>query len=219
MITNKEIIDALHFRHAAKEFDPAKKISKENFETILEAGRLSPSSFGFEPWKFVVVQDPVLREKLKPLAWGAQKQLPTSSHFVLLLVAQPNLMRADTHYINYMMDSVKKLPAEVKTMLHGFYSEFQKADFKLDTDRNLTDWAKHQVYIALANMMTVGALLGVDSCPVEGFKEDQINEFLKNELKVNTDEYGIAVMCGFGYRIVEPREKTRRTMEEVAVWF
>ena len=69
---NQTIIDAFHFRHATKQFDASKTISNEDFETILEAGRLSPSSLGLEPWKFVVVQSKTLRDKLKPYSWGAQ---------------------------------------------------------------------------------------------------------------------------------------------------
>ncbi|MEC2164969.1 nitroreductase family protein, partial [Bacillus velezensis] len=77
----QQIIEAYQFRHATKEFDPEKKISESDFEFILETGRLSPSSLGLEPWKFVVVQNPELREKLREFTWGAQKQLPTASHF------------------------------------------------------------------------------------------------------------------------------------------
>lgn len=81
---NQTIIDAFKFKHATKQFDPSKKVSDEDFETILEAGRLSPSSLGLEPWHFVVVQSETLRDKLKPYSWGAQKQLDTASHFVLI---------------------------------------------------------------------------------------------------------------------------------------
>lgn len=81
---NQTIIDAFHFRHATKQFDASKTISNEDFETILEAGRLSPSSLGLEPWKFVVVQSKTLRDKLKPHSWGAQKQLDSASHFMLI---------------------------------------------------------------------------------------------------------------------------------------
>ncbi|CAC8352785.1 NAD(P)H-dependent quinone reductase [Staphylococcus aureus] len=82
---NQTIMDAFHFRHATKQFDPQKKVSKEDFETILESGRLSPSSLGLEPWKFVVIQDQALRDELKAHSWGAAKQLDTASHFVLFL--------------------------------------------------------------------------------------------------------------------------------------
>ncbi|KAI7248138.1 hypothetical protein KC345_g11885, partial [Hortaea werneckii] len=111
--TKQEILAAFEYRHAAKVFDSSRKISPEDFEFILETGRLSPSSFGFEPWKFVVVQSPEIREKLLPHAWGAQKQLPTASHFVLILSRLPRDMAAGSEYTQGMMRDVQKLPPEV----------------------------------------------------------------------------------------------------------
>ena len=82
-MTKEEILSAFQYRHACKEFDTSKIIPKEDFDFILETARLSPSSFGLEPWHFVVVQDPDLREALKENAWGAPKKLDTASHFLL----------------------------------------------------------------------------------------------------------------------------------------
>jgi nitroreductase len=79
-ISKQEILDAFWFRHACKEFDDSRKLNAEDFQFILETARLSPSSFGLEPWKFLVVQNPLLREKLAACTWGGQKQLPTGSH-------------------------------------------------------------------------------------------------------------------------------------------
>jgi nitroreductase len=82
-IAKQDIINAFNFRHATKEFDATKIISDDDIKFILETARLSPSSFGFEPWHFIVVQDAALRELLKPVAWGAPLKLDTASHFVL----------------------------------------------------------------------------------------------------------------------------------------
>ena len=79
-----KFLEAMKFRHATKEFDSTKKISDEDFDTVLEYGILSPSSFGFEPWKFLVVQNENLRTKLKEFSWGAQGTLPTASHFMII---------------------------------------------------------------------------------------------------------------------------------------
>jgi hypothetical protein len=81
----EEILKAFSFRHATKEFDPNMKISDEDFQFILETGRLSPSSVGYETWKFLVVQNMELREKLREVSWGAQGQLPTASHFLVIV--------------------------------------------------------------------------------------------------------------------------------------
>lgn len=103
---NQTIMDAFHFRHATKQFDPQKKVSKEDFETILESGRLSPSSLGLEPWKFVVIQDQALRDELKAHSWGAAKQLDTASHFVLIFARKNVTSRSP--YVQHMLRDIKK---------------------------------------------------------------------------------------------------------------
>ena len=99
------IINAFNFRHATKEFDPEKKVSESDFHTILETGRLSPSSLGLEPWRFVVIENEDLKEKLKPYSWGAQKQLNTASRFVIIL-ARKNVT-ADSEYVQHIIRGIK----------------------------------------------------------------------------------------------------------------
>jgi len=212
-------MEAMMFRHACKEFDSSKKISDVDFNTILEMGRLSPSSFGFEPWKFVVIQNEALREKLKAFTWGGQGQLPTASHFVIILSRKKPSMIHGSEYINGMLD-YKQLPEDVKAMYGQFYEKFQKEDFKLlESDRTLNDWASKQTYIALANMMSGSATMGIDSCPIEGFDMALTEKFLAEELGIDTDEFGASVMVAFGYRKEEPRGKTRLPIEDVTQWF
>ncbi|WP_055109265.1 NAD(P)H-dependent oxidoreductase [Paenibacillus ihumii] len=215
----KEILAAYQFRHAAKEFDSSKKISAEDFQFILQTGRLSPSSFGFEPWRFVVVQNPEIRGKLLPYTWGAQKQLPTASHFVLILSRQPKDMAADSDYIQEMMKNVQQLPSHVIEMKTKLYDKFLKADFKLqDNERAMFEWGARQTYLALGNMMTAAAQIGIDSCPIEGFDKVEIERILAEEGILDAEHFGIACMVAFGYRLNEPREKARQTMEQVVQW-
>jgi len=216
-----KFLDAMMFRHACKEFDNTKKISNEDFNTILEMGRISPSSFGFEPWKFVIVQNEALREKLKAFSWGAQGQLPTASHFMIILSRKKKGMIYDSEYIQHMMKDVKQFPQDVVELYGQFYEKFQKEDFSLlESDRNLFDWATKQTYIALANMMTGAAYMGIDSCPIEGFDYNLTEEFLKDELGLDTEEYGPAVMLAFGYRKnEEKREKSRQELDAVTTWY
>lgn len=217
---SNKFIEAMQFRHATKEFNPEKKISDEEFNSILEIGRLSPSSFGFEPWQFIVVQNPDLREKMKAFCWGAQGQLPTASHFVIILSRKTNSMHYASSYINHMMNNVKQLPEDVVPIYSQFYENFQKDDFKLlESDRAMFDWATKQTYIALANMMTGAAYLGIDSCPMEGFDLEKTEDFLKNDLDINTDKFGPAVMVAFGYRKEEPRPKTRQSLDAISTWY
>ncbi|MFC0470425.1 NAD(P)H-dependent oxidoreductase [Halalkalibacter kiskunsagensis] len=216
---NKEILDAFTFRHATKEFDPTKKISKEDFDLILEAGRLSPSSVGYEPWKFVVVQNLELREKLQEVSWGAQGQLPTASHFVVILARTIKDTKYDSEYVKDQMLNVKKFPADLFDKIKARYKSFQEDDLHLlENERTMLDWAGKQTYIALANMMTAAALIGIDSCPVEGFNFDKVQEILEEENLLEDGHLAISVMVAFGYRAKEPRPKTRKEVKDVVQW-
>lgn len=219
-IMHNKIIEALMFRHAAKDFDATRIIPDDTFETILEAGRLSPSSFGFEPWRFLVVQDRTLREKLRAFTWGGQKQIPNSSHLVVYLARKGVDTRAGSEYVRTFVDRVQELPADIQQMKLERYEAFQKDDFALwEDDRAQFDWACKQVYIALGNMMTVAAMLGVDSCPMEGFQQQRIDEVLAADFGIDTSRFGVACMAAFGYRVIEPRPKTRQPMQDVVQWF
>jgi len=217
----EKFLNAMKFRHACKVFDKNKKISESDFNYILETGRLSPSSFGFEPWKFLVVQDKKLREKLLKPTWGAQGTLPTASHFMIILARKEPSIRYDSDFIQHMMKDVQELPAEIIKGKSGVFKKFQESDFKLlESKRAIFDWATKQTYIAMANMMTGAAYIGVDSCPIEGFDVDGVTKILEDDFKIDTKEFGISSMIAFGYRKNEPsREKTRQDLNDVVSWF
>ncbi len=218
-ISKTDIIDAFIFRHATKEFDTTKKLSDDDVNFILQAANLSPSSFGFEPWHFIVVQDQKLRELLKPVAWGAPLKLDTASHFILGLSMKAPMIKWNEDYITYMMKEVKKFPEDVIEVYLQKYREFQERDFNLDTDNKLFDWASKQTYIALGNMMTVAALSGIDSCPIEGFHQEKAEKLLSEKFNVNTKKYGLSYMVAFGYRKEEPaRPKSRRNCKDIVTW-
>lgn len=214
------VLDAYKFRYACKAFDPSKKITGDDFNYIMETGRLSPSSFGWEPWKFVVVQNAELREKLKEFAWGAQKQLSTASHFVLLLGRKSSGTKAGSEYLQYMASDIQNLPKDIQKMKLDFYGNFQQKDFDLTDNRKLFDWASKQVYIAMGNMMTAAAMIGVDSCPMEGFDKEKTEAILVDEGIINPDEFGLSTMVAFGYRAQDSEifPKTRRHANEVIEW-
>ena len=218
-ILKEDIINAFNFRHATKEFDATKKVSDEDINFILKTANLSPSSFGFEPWHFVVIQDKELRELLKPVAWGAPLKLDTASHFVLGLSMKAPMVKHDAAYIMHMMKEVKQLPEDVIEMYSKFYREFQERDFDLDTDKKLFDWSSKQTYIALGNMMTAAALTGIDSCPIEGFHQEKAEALLREKFGVDTGKYGLSFMVAFGYRKEDPaHEKSRRKIEDIVTW-
>lgn len=218
-IKKNEMLSAHQFRHATKDFDPEKKISAADIEYILEAGRLSPSSYGFEPWKFLIVQNKDLRSKLAEHASGARRQLSSASHFVVILARVPKDMVADSDYIGRMLEQVQKLPSEILQAKRSNYDHFLKTSFAIEDDpRVMFEWACRQTYIALGNMLTAAAFIGIDSCPIEGFNRAKVNELLADEGIMDPEHFGVSVMAAFGYRLHSPAEKTRRCAQEVVKW-
>ncbi len=212
----KEIIDAYQFRHACKAFDKTKKISDEDFAFILETARLSPSSFGTEPWRFLLIENNDLKEKLKGISWGAINSLNGASHFLIVLARKQ--MRYDQGYYRHMLQDVRKMPLDAQEATMGFYKEFQENDFDLlASERNLFDWSSKQTYIAMANMMTAASMIGIDSCPIEGFKKNEVEELLQKENHLDSEAFGVSYMLAFGYRdeSVSIRPKTRLPITDI----
>ncbi len=196
----EQILAAYEFRHAAKGFDAAKKITDEDFQTILETGRLSPSSFGFELWQFLVIQNPALREKILPIACG-QKQITSASHLVITLYRRGEDLVPGSEYLLSFMREVQQLPEEIVKMKGDFYAFFQNELFKLAGDEvKVSEWSARQTYLPMANMMTTAAMLGIDSCPIEGFNKDDLEALLASEAGVDITKFGVAHITAYGYR-------------------
>lgn len=224
---NTTILNAFENRHATKVFDPDRKVSEEDITTILESGRLSPTSFGHEPFRILMIQTPEKRELFRDFSWGANGmmsgttgQLGTASHFGIILAATSKLMTAGSDYLQNHYRDVKQLPDNVIEMFNGAYGQFQQVDHNVTTDREILDWSGKQAYIVLANMMTTAALLGVDSCPMEGFDMDKTTQVLASDFGVDTAAWKPSVMFAFGYRAKDPEfAKTRRSMDDTVSWF
>ena len=157
VLDREQVLSAFKNRKSCRHYDAARKISAEDFQFILELGRLSPSSVGSEPWQFVVVQNPEIRQAIKPFSWGMADALDTASHLVVFL-AKKNA-RFDSPF---MLESLKRRgvtePDAVEKSL-ARYQAFQADDIKiLDDSRALFDWCCRQTYIALANMMKVSTM-------------------------------------------------------------
>jgi len=214
-----DILNAFHFRHACKEFDPNRTISDEDFRFILETGRLSPSSLGYEPWHFVVLQDRAIREKLLPYTWGAQKQLPTASHYVILLSRTKAELMPDGDYVTRILKEVRGFSEEEIAKRRRRNVDFLQNDFGVwDDERLVFEWASRQTYIAMANMMTAAALIGIDSCPVEGFNKEKVESLLEAEGILDRSKFGVSCMVAFGYRVAPQSEKKRRPLEDMVQW-
>ena len=199
-------MQAMTFRHACKKFDPTRQIPADDFQQILEFGRLSPSSFGMEHWHFVVVQTPELREQLREACWG-QPQITESSHVVVIL-AKTAAVEPYSAYVQRLFGR-RGLPTEAEQAYLARYAAHNDSEIK--PYLNTFAWSSKQCYIALANMMTGAASMGIDSCPIEGFSKPGVEELLA----VDTSQYGAAVVVTFGYRAGEQPPKLRQPLADL----
>ena len=137
ILTREQALEIFKRRVSTRSYDPARTISDEDFNTILEFARLSPSSVGSEPWKFLVIQNKELREKLKPIAWGMVNTLDDASH-VVIIVAKKNA-RYDSDFLLQTL-AKRNLPEDQMQMAMGMYKKFQIHDMKIaDDERALVD--------------------------------------------------------------------------------
>ena len=200
-------IEAMNFRHACKIFDEGKKIPEAIVRNIAEVGRLSPSSFGMEPWEFLIIQSQDIKEKLRPSCWD-QVQI-TSCSELLVIVTKNRLVEPGNAYVEQMF-SRKKMPQEMFDRYMGVYADFlgAKAEGKPDFYK---DWSAKQAYIAAGNMMTYAATEGIDSCPIEGFDQKAVEK----TLKIDGEEKSVAMLIAFGYRLNEQPQKVRLPAEKI----
>ena len=207
------ILKAHTNRFATKKFDRSKKIAVQDWATILEAARLSPSSFGYEPWKFLVIENKEIREDLKSRAWGAVNSLDGADKFIIALAKKG--VSYDSSHVKHIVEDVLELPYSENSPQSQFFKKFQAEDFKLSDDKAKYDWAVKQTYIPLANMMTTASFLGIDSCPIEGFNIDAVENYLSEKGLIDLEEFGVAYMAGFGYRATEIPDKKRQSLSEI----
>lgn len=201
-----DFLKAMDFRHACKVFDDTKKITEEDLKFILEVGRKSPSSFGMEPWKFLVIQNRQLKEKLKPFCWD-QPQITSCSDLVMVLARIEDVKPESG--VPEKRFGRREMPQEKKDFYLNLYSNHLTDT--LSSDDNILAWTARQAYLASANMMTAAASIGIDSCPIEGFEKEKVEEVLN----LDTTQYQLAMVLPFGYRINEQSEQLRLDFEEV----
>jgi len=186
-----ELIQQLNWRYATKVFDPARKIPAELWDQLEQALVLTPSSFGLQPYRFVVVTDPALKAKLRPASWN-QGQVEDCSHLVVFL-AQNDMTEAS---IDEYLARIAQVRGVTADSLAG-YRSFMVGDL-VQGPRHaiIQEWAARQTYIALGNFMTSAAVLGVDTCPLEGLVPAQYDEILG----LAGSGYRTVCACPAGYR-------------------
>lgn len=214
------IREAYDRRVAVRVYDKEKVVSRDDMEFILDTAWLSPSSVGLEGWRFVVLdrkQIEKLAPKIKEVAWGAQPQLETASHFVLLLAETKARYDSDSIYQSLLRRGLEGDDIQARLDL---YQAFQTRDMGMaDNSRALFDWTAKQTYIAMGNMMTSASMIGIDTCPIEGFNYGKVNEILAEEGILNPDKEAIASMVSFGYRLKDLKHpRSRKDRNQVITW-
>ncbi len=205
--TKKELFtEAMDFRHACKVFDDTKQIDEKDFDFILETGRKSPSSFGMEPWKFLVIKNEELKEKIKEVSWG-QVQVTSASELVIVLAKIYDVKPESS--IPSKRFARRDMPQEKYDFYLNLYANHLSDT--LSSDENIYAWTSKQTYLAVSNMMTAAASIGIDSCPIEGFEKENLEKILN----LDTSKYQVSVVLPFGYRINEQSTQLRLSSSEV----
>lgn len=186
----ENIIKAMNWRYATKKFDVNKKINDSLFSNLEEVLRLSPSSYGLQPWKFIVIKNKEVRESLKEATYG-QDQIADASHLIIFA--------NKTNINNKLVDEYIKFVAKEKgidaSMLNGF-SDMINGVIAPQNDQDLRNWASRQVYLAAGFLISSCAVAGIDTCPMEGFDRKKVDEILGLE-KLNLES---RLILALGYR-------------------
>ena len=190
-LTPDTLVRQLEWRYATKRFDATRKIEPGLWKDLERALVLTPSSYGLQPYKFIVLTDPDLRAKLRQASWG-QAQIEEASHLVVFAIKKS----LGEEHVNHYLDRISEVRGVSRESLEG-YKGFMMGDL-VNGPRAATidQWSARQAYIALGNFMTAAALLGVDTCPMEGLDPAQYDAILGLE----AEGYATVCVCAAGYR-------------------
>lgn len=188
-LTNEKILEQLNWRYAVKKFDPTRKVSAEDWELLEKSLILAPSSYGLQPYKFVVVTDDNLKKELTPAAYG-QTQIADCSHLVVVAYKKV-LTDADVEHFVERIVEVRNVPREAMKD----YEDTMKAQARKAVDEGFIEtWNSRQAYLALGFLLETAALLEIDATPMEGFSPAEVNRVL------GLEDYSAVALCAVGYR-------------------
>lgn len=209
-LTGQQLVAQMHWRYATQKFDPAKKIPTSDWAALEAALVLTPSSYGVQPWRFIVVTDSALREMLLPATWN-QRQVVECSHFVVFAV--PTFMTEEI--VDRHVARTVKIRGGAPESMTRFRDVVVRGIVTSQTKEQSREWAARQVYIALGNFMTSAAAIGIDTCPMEGFKPAEYDRILQ----LDSRGYASIVCCAAGFRNSDDRyaalPKVRFPREEI----
>ncbi|WP_300027652.1 nitroreductase family protein [uncultured Maribacter sp.] len=196
----KTILDNLNWRYATKKFDSTKKLSNENLNTLLEAARLTASSYGLQPYHIYVIENEEIRTRLRKVSYD-QPQITDASHLIVLA----NKPTFNDTLIDDYIENIMVVRGLSKDDLKEF-SQTMKSTLLDLPDAQKSAWTSNQAYIVLGNLMTVAANMQIDACPMEGFDNEQYNEILG----LSDKGLNAAVVLAVGYRSKEDETQNHR---------
>ena len=208
-ITTSKLIDSLEWRYATKVFNPDQKLTPDVWADLEKSLVLTPSSFGLQPWKFIVITNQAVKDSLVEHSWG-QQQVSDCSHMIVLC-AKTEMATED---IEAFLSTIVAARGVTRESLDGYAGMMSGFFGNMDAAQTLS-WAKNQVYIALGQLMSSAALVGVDACPMEGISAADYDRILG----LDGTGYKTAVACPLGYRSDDDKyaelPKVRYTADQV----
>lgn len=203
-------LESMQSRFACKIFDKTKQIPSDIFEAILESGRLSPSSFGLEPTRMILVQSDLMKEKVKQACWG-QNQITDASATIIYTSLKVDMLPHTNYVLNKFLRRVKT-PTEVQHYANERYGKrkLEALGYLSDIEK-LGLWSGHQAYIMATTMMNHAAFLGIDSCMIEGFDKEEI----ESVLSLDTFKEQVTLVLCLGYRDMPQSKRLRMSLDDI----
>ncbi len=200
-IKGEQLLAQLNWRYATKQFDPTRKISPADWAALESALILSPSSWGLQPWRFIVITDPKMRQKLFPATWK-QRQILDCSHYVFFTV---NAKMTEEHIDKHITRTAEVGGGTSEALKR--YRDVMVGDVVTGERGPISqEWAARQAYLALGTFMTSAALMGIDTCPMEGFEPDQYDKILD----LTARGFASVVCCAAGYRAADDKHAAKK---------
>ncbi len=195
------ILSALNWRYATKKYDPTRKIAAADWNTLTETLRLAPSSYGLQPWKFLVIENPKLRAELRPHSWG-QSAIEEASHLIVVTtLKQMSEKQIDAH----ILQTAKTRGVDPAT-LEGYQTFMKQKILQEMPLANHLAWNQRQAYIAMGFLLETAALLKIDTTPIEGITPSEYDKILKLE----QTEYTTVSVVALGYRAADDAYQTNK---------
>jgi nitroreductase/dihydropteridine reductase len=207
------IIEDLNWRYAVDQFDPKQKVSDDDLNTILEAFRLAPSSYGLQPLKLLVIENDALRSEMLPLSYN-QRQVVDCSH--LFVICAYN--RITEQLIEELIELTSIAQNKAPESMEGYTNFLKRTILAMDPD-DMKSWNARQAYIALGHILHTCAQLRIDSTPMEGFQKEAYDELLG----LNGQNLHSVVACPIGYRsehdTQQHQPKVRKPLNDVVEYY